>query len=68
MRLFPDRHVEFFFCSQEVALVSLANVLYRMGHESDATAVMQHSLEVSKNKFCYSLAIIAPRILLSCVL
>ena len=26
--------------------MSLANVLYRMGYESDATAVMQHSLEV----------------------
>ena len=34
------------YSMQEVALVSLANVLYRMGHDSDATAVMQHSLEV----------------------
>ena len=26
--------------------MSLANVLYRLGYESDATAIMQHSLEV----------------------
>ncbi len=32
---------------QDVALVSLGNVLYRLGYETDATAVMHISLQVS---------------------
>ncbi len=37
---------------QDVALVSLSNVLYRSGFDMDALAVIHMSLEVSKPSVC----------------